>query len=100
MLAETVGNATFAPMTRSTYANYFDAIKNVMNGEGEKITKIGTALADRADETIDARGLLVIPGGIDVHTHLDMPFGGTQSADEFDTGYVATLLLGSAPVLR
>ena len=59
--------------------------------EGEKITKIGVALTDRADETIDARGLLVIPGGIDVHTHLDMPFGGTQSADDFETGHVAAL---------
>jgi dihydropyrimidinase len=59
--------------------------------EGEKIAKIGVALGDRADETIDASGLLVIPGGIDVHTHLDMPFGGTMSADDFETGHVAAL---------
>jgi dihydropyrimidinase len=65
--------------------------------EGEKITLIGAGLADnaavagRAKETIDARGLLVIPGGIDVHTHLDMPFGGTVSADDFESGHVAAL---------
>ncbi len=59
--------------------------------EGERIAKIGVDLADRADETIDARGLCVIPGGIDVHTHLDMPFGGTKSSDDFETGHVAAL---------
>ena len=39
-----------------------------------------------ADRSIDATGKYVIPGGIDVHTHLDMPFGGTFSADDFETG--------------
>src|SRR5579859_555226 len=44
------------------------------------------ALVGAADRTIDASGKYVIPGGIDVHTHLDMPFGGTFSADDFETG--------------
>jgi dihydropyrimidinase len=57
--------------------------------DGEKIAQIGKNLNVRADETIDAKGKLVIPGGIDPHTHLDMPFGGTTSADDFETGTIA-----------
>ncbi len=54
--------------------------------EGETISAIGHNLAMDADEIIDAAGKLVIPGGIDPHTHLDMPFGGTNSVDDFLTG--------------
>ncbi|HLW44278.1 MAG TPA: hypothetical protein VKS00_07295, partial [Candidatus Acidoferrales bacterium] len=47
-----------------------------------KITAIGKDLpAENAGKILDAGDCLVIPGGIDVHTHLDMPFGGTTSAD-------------------
>ena len=53
--------------------------------EGEKIAAIGTSLTMTADRTIDAAGKYVFPGGIDVHTHLDMPFGGTRSADDFES---------------
>src|SRR5437763_9094145 len=44
------------------------------------------SFAGAADRSIDATGKYVMPGGIDVHTHLDMPFGGTTSADDFETG--------------
>jgi len=44
------------------------------------------SFAGLADRSIDATGKYVVPGGIDVHTHLDMPFGGTFSADDFETG--------------
>src|SRR5947209_9082719 len=61
--------------------------------EDEKIVGIGRGLA--AEKTIDARGKFVIPGGIDVHTHLDMPFGGTVSSDDFFTGHRAAAFGGT-----
>src|SRR5258708_9145126 len=52
-----------------------------------KITAIGQSLPrENAGQIIDAAGRDVFPGGIDVHTHLDMPFGGTTSADDFEPG--------------
>ena len=44
------------------------------------------ALGITADRTIDAKGKYVIPGGIDVHTHMELPFGGTEASDTFETG--------------
>jgi dihydropyrimidinase len=57
--------------------------------EGEKVTLIGASLPVQAEKKIDAKGKYVMPGGIDVHTHLDMPFGGTSSVDDFRTGTIA-----------
>src|SRR6186997_1684463 len=62
------------------------------------ITAIGTDLPAhryQADRTIDASGHYVMPGGIDVHTHLDMPFGGTTSTDDFETGTIAAAFGGT-----
>lgn len=56
---------------------------------GETIAQIGVDLAVEADKTIDASGKLVFPGGIDAHTHFDLPFGGTSSNDDFRTGTIA-----------
>jgi dihydropyrimidinase len=54
--------------------------------DGETIAMIGTDLEASADETIDATGKWVIPGAIDVHTHMELPFGGTFAKDTFETG--------------
>lgn len=54
--------------------------------KNETVTLIGENLEIEADEVIDASGKYLIPGGLDPHTHLDMPFGGTTSADDFETG--------------
>jgi dihydropyrimidinase len=67
--------------------------------EDETITQLGTKLDAKADKTIDARGKYVIPGGIDVHTHLDMPFGGSKSADDFETGTIAAAHGGTTSIV-
>ena len=67
--------------------------------EDEKIASIGTAIDVPADKTIDASGKYVLPGGIDVHTHLDMPFGGTTSADDFETGTTAAAFGGTTSIV-
>src|SRR6187551_2268933 len=54
--------------------------------EGERIALIGSELDVAADRTIDAAGKYVLPGCIDPHTHLDMPFGGTVTVDDFESG--------------
>ncbi|MBK8169529.1 MAG: dihydropyrimidinase [Sandaracinaceae bacterium] len=67
--------------------------------EGEKVTQIGATLDVRADRVIDAKGKLVIPGGIDAHTHMDMPFGGTTSADDFESGTIAAAHGGTTTIV-
>jgi len=67
--------------------------------EGEKIKAIGNNLSYEVDETIDASGKLVFPGGIDPHVHLDMPFMGTFSSDNYETGTGAALHGGTTMVI-
>lgn len=67
--------------------------------EGETIKVIGKDLDMQADEILDAAGKLVIPGGIDPHTHMDMPFGGTYSADNFATGTRAAAHGGTTTII-
>ena len=73
--------------------------------EGDKIVAIATNVdltpfGDQTpDRVIDAAGKYVLPGGIDVHTHLDMPFGGTTSADDFESGTIAAAHGGTTSVV-
>ncbi len=67
--------------------------------EGESIAAIGSHVADGAHEIVDAGDAYVFPGGIDPHTHLDMPFGGTVTADDFETGTRAAALGGTTTIV-
>ncbi len=67
--------------------------------EKDKITTIGSNLKIEADNVYDAKGKYVIPGGVDVHTHLDMPFGGTTSCDDFESGTKAAAFGGTTSLI-
>jgi dihydropyrimidinase len=68
--------------------------------DGEKIKEVRKGIpANAADHVLDATGLLVMPGGIDAHTHLDMPFGGTTSSDDFETGTRAAAFGGTTTIV-
>jgi dihydropyrimidinase len=63
--------------------------------EDGRIAAIGKGVADQCTERIDARGVLLLPGGIDAHTHFALPFGGTVSSDDFETGTRAAAFGGT-----
>ncbi len=67
--------------------------------DGETITTIGKTLEMEADVVIDVSGKLVIPGGIDPHTHMELPFGGTHSSDDFFTGTRAAAFGGTTTII-
>ncbi|NGQ96291.1 dihydropyrimidinase [Brevibacillus sp. SYP-B805] len=67
--------------------------------EGERIVAIGETLEADEAEVIDASGCYVFPGGIDPHTHLDMPFGGTVTADDFESGTRAAAFGGTTSII-
>src|SRR5262247_1660541 len=70
--------------------------------EDSTIALIGRDLeriVDSPDKTIDANGRLVFPGGIDPHTHMDLPFGGTAASDDFETGTRAAAFGGTTTII-
>src|SRR5580704_10529099 len=87
-----IKNGTIVTATETTPADV-----GIADG---KISAIAAQLSsENATNTIDAAGYLLLPGGIDVHTHLDMPFGGTTSADDFQTGTIAAAFGGTTTLI-
>jgi dihydropyrimidinase len=66
---------------------------------GETVTAIGARLDERADRTIDADGCYLFPGGIDAHTHMELPFMGTFASDTFHSGTLAGLHGGTTTIV-
>lgn len=62
-------------------------------------TALGSDLAATADRVLDASGKYVIPGGVDAHTHMEMPFGGTSASDTFETGTRAAAIGGTTSIV-
>jgi len=70
--------------------------------DGERVVALlapGSGLVENADRVIDATGTYVIPGGVDAHTHMEMPFGGTYASDTFETGTAAAAWGGTTTII-
>jgi dihydropyrimidinase len=79
-----------------TAADTFRADVCIENGV---VTQIGANLPAVGAEVIDAKGCYLFPGGVDPHTHLDMPFGGTVTKDDFETGTIAAAFGGTTTII-
>jgi dihydropyrimidinase len=89
MMSKVISNGTIVTADRTWKADILI--------EDGKIARIGENLS--GDEVIDASGCYVMPGGIDPHTHLEMPFMGTYSSDDFESGTRAALAGGTTMVI-
>ncbi len=81
-----------------TASDTFEADVWIDNGQIAALVAPGTNLGT-AQKTIDATGKYVIPGGIDCHTHMEMPFGGTTASDDFETGTIAAAHGGTTTIV-
>src|SRR5712692_6221638 len=86
-------------ITGGTIVTAADSFKAAVLVDGEKIVAVGTDLKAAGAKRIDAARKLVIPGGIDVHTHMELPFGGTMASDDFETGTTAAAFGGTTSIV-
>src|SRR6266481_7732664 len=86
-------------ITGGTIVTASDNYKADVLVDGEKIAMIGKDLKAAGAKRIDATGKYVIPGGIDVHTHMELPFGGTFASDDFETGTRAAAIGGTTTIV-
>jgi dihydropyrimidinase len=97
MAAEEVGVQTL--IKGGTVVNADSTIRADVLIDGDRIVTVGESIAVTADRTIDATGKWVIPGGIDPHTHMELPFGGTFAKDTFETGTRAAAFGGTTTII-
>ncbi|MBV9744046.1 MAG: dihydropyrimidinase [Acidobacteriia bacterium] len=67
--------------------------------EGETIREVRPGISPDGHQVLDATGMLLFPGGVDPHTHLDMPFQGTTSSDDFESGTRAAAIGGTTTIV-
>ena len=72
--------------------------------DGDEVAALATpdyfeSVKPTCDRVIDASGKYVIPGGVDVHTHMELPFGGTNASDTFETGTIAAAFGGTTSIV-
>ncbi|MEW6265221.1 MAG: dihydropyrimidinase [Thermodesulfobacteriota bacterium] len=86
-------------ITNGTIVTSSDVYRADLGIKDGRIVSLAKKIKEEAAETINAQGLYILPGGVDVHTHLDMPFGGTISADDFESGTIAAACGGTTSLV-
>jgi len=86
-------------ITGGTVVTAADSFRADVLVDGEKVVAVGADLKAAGAKRIDASRKYVIPGGIDVHTHMELPFGGTMASDDFETGTVAAAFGGTTTIV-
>src|SRR5436190_4773227 len=86
-------------ITGGTVVTAADTYKADVLIDGEKVAQVGKGVKAAGAKKIDATGQYVIPGGIDVHTHMELPFGGTMASDDFETGTIAAAFGGTTSIV-
>ena len=82
-----------------TASDTFAADVWIEDGTIHALVAVGSAQREPADQVIEAAGCYVIPGGIDAHTHMSLPFGGTTASDDFETGTIAAAHGGTTTII-
>src|SRR5216684_606816 len=86
-------------ITGGTIVTAADTYRGDVLIDGDKVAAIGKSLKAPGAKRIDASRKLLIPGGIDVHTHMELPFGGTMASDDFETGTRAAAFGGTTTIV-
>jgi dihydropyrimidinase len=86
-------------IVNGTVVNASGLLKADVLIDGERIRAVGPSLGTTANLVVDASDKLIFPGGVDAHTHLDMPLGDIRTADDFESGTIAALCGGTTTIV-